>query len=167
MIRITRPRDGQRNKKAQSIAFGPNGYPELTGGIGGWESIARPRSTAAAAWVGLPERKIVLPLVLDGIDKLGPGRDQRIGADLALLESWAKPDPKLHEPPRLTIAGVQRVTGSQEWVIQNITWGPYICDNQDRIVQQELVLELLQYREPEIAKGPAKKARRRKGKGDK
>lgn len=138
------------------------------GGIGGWESIERPRDTAATAWVATPPKTLELPLQLEGRDGAGPGRDQVVEGLCRQVERWGSPTQKTGEPPVLQVAGLPRVDKSDRWVLQDITWGEYVVNAGGQRVYQQLTLSLLEFSKAELVKSPAKKARKRQrgGKGN-
>lgn len=139
--------------------------PQLSGGVGGWEVLARPRDTPAAAWVGLPETTLTLPVILNGMEAGGPGSDISVEAQCQALVSWGLPTRATDEPPILSVAGLQRVGSGTRWVLQSLDEGPYITDDADQRIQAEFTITLLRHREASLVKGPARRARKRnKGK---
>lgn len=153
------------------VQFGMTDFEGVTGGVGGWESLDRPRRAAAAGWVGLPAKTLTLPVILDGIEARGRGADRVVESDCATVTSWGKPHRKTGEPPILQVRGLATVSPKDRWVLQDIAWGEYIPNRDGKRIQQQLTLTLLQYIEASIVKGPAAKARNRqkknKGKGGK
>jgi hypothetical protein len=157
------------------VQFGLTDFETISGGVGGWETLDRPRRASAAGWVGLPSKTIALPLILDGMEAGGRGIDRAVEADCATVTSWGKPHRKTGQPPILQVRGTTTVSTQDRWVVQDIAWGPYITNRNGKRVQQELTITLLQYVEASIVRGPAAKARNRqkhkhkggKGKGGK
>lgn len=66
-------------------------FETVEGGLGGWETLARPRTSAAAGWVGLPEKTLTLPVILDGVEADGPGLDRSIERDLRRVLALGRP----------------------------------------------------------------------------
>ena len=155
------------------IFFDLDDNETISGGAGGWESLERPRTSPATAWVATPARQLEVPLSLDGRDVLGPGLDQVVEGmcrrlepfDLIWieepLERWGLPLNKTGEPAILRVDGLPRVDGAKRWVIQDITWGAYLVDDAGQRVYQQLTLVLLEYVAAELVKSPAKRARKR------
>lgn len=143
------------------IEFEPNGDETLAGGLGGWETLERPRSTAATAWVGTPAATLDLPLLLEGREVRGIGRDRNVEGECQRLERWGLQHRKTGEPPILRVDGLLRVSGERRWVIQGIAWGEYVVNDQGRRVSQQLTLSLLEYSKPEMVRSPAKRARKK------
>jgi hypothetical protein len=135
---------------------------DLSGGVGGWVSLDRPRDTAAAAWVGTPEQTYTLPLLLDGMD-VRPGVDVPVEADCAQLTAWGKGD-EATSPPVLQVLGPVLVGRTDRWVLQGLAWGARERDDAERRIQQYVTLTLLEHRTPVLLKNPAKKARKHKPK---
>lgn len=130
---------------------------------GGWQDVARPRRQTAVEWIGGGAATYVLPLMLDGVETT-PGRDASIEAQVRAVRSWIRPTKKTGEPPVLRIAGPLHFPETMRWVVDDITWGAKIRNNNTgRRVQQMLTISLKQYLEPTVVKSPAKKARNRNG----
>lgn len=145
---------------------GLDGMETVAGGVGGWETLERPRRAAAAGWVGEPARTLTIPIIFDGMEARGVGRDQVVEAQVKTLTSWGRKHRKTDRPPILKIRGLKTVSESDRWVIQDIAWGDYITDERGRRIQQQATVTLLRFVEPKIVKGPAAKARdRKKSKG--
>ncbi|GAB3867395.1 hypothetical protein GCM10028801_41290 [Nocardioides maradonensis] len=152
------------NPAGKAVAFQPTDFEGDTGGVGGWESIARPRQVSAAAWVGGVERTLTLPLEINGIEAIGVARDSIISGDLAIVRSWGAKNAIAGQPPILKVTGAARVVDADRWVLTNIDWGEYELNERGLLVRQALTLTLLQYFAAPLVKGPAKKSRQRKGK---
>ena len=149
------------------VVFEPTDFPDDSGGVGGWESIPRPRRASAAAWVGSPERTIALPLELNGIDGGGPLVDLSTTEQVRRVLSWGVKDKDTGQPPILQVIGVERVSPDDRWVLQDIAWGEFDRNDDGVLVRQALTLTLLRYVAPTLVKGPAKKIRDRKPKSSK
>lgn len=133
----------------------------IAGGVGGWESLDRPRNTAATAWVGTPAKTLELPLALDGRE-IVPGVDFVIEGGCRHLEQWGLPAGKAGEPPVLQVDGLVRVASEDRWVIQDLAWGAYVVDANGQRIYQAVTVTLLQYVRAELVASRAKRARKRK-----
>jgi hypothetical protein len=156
-IQVVTPAPKAQTWKA--IEFGLTDFEDDSSGVGGWESLNRPRRDPAAGWVGTPERTYNLPVILDGIDAFGPDQDRVISGDLAVIQAWGRPTVETKEPPILQVIGARRISTSERWVLQGIEWGPYLTNDDNQVIQQELTIQLLRYYEPTLVMGPARKAR--------
>jgi hypothetical protein len=137
------------------------GDDELTGGVGGWEVVARPRRKAAAEWGGTDAWTLSLPLMATGMES-SRGRDASIEGALRALIAAGTPSAKTGQPPVLKVTGPVRVPSSSiRWVIQSIEWGAQIRNNAGQRVQQEFTLALLEYVEAAVLLSPAKAAKAR------
>lgn len=143
------------------IIFELDGDETLSGGVGGWESLDRPRNTPATAWVGTPAKTLELPLLLDGREAF-PGFDLPVEGDCRRLERWGLPTGKTGEPDVLQVDGLVRVATADRWVIQDITWGEYEVNEAAQRVMQVVTLSLLQYARAELVASRAKRARKRR-----
>lgn len=144
------------------IVFDLDGDESTSGGVGGWESLDRPRNTAATAWVGTPARTLTLPIRLDGREVGGVGVDQVVEGSCRRLERWGQPTGKTGEPDVLSVSGLPRVDAATRWVIQDISWGSYVVDETGQRVMQGMVVQLLEYARAELVASRAKRARKRK-----
>lgn len=150
--------------KSQRLVADMAGDDTVTGGVGGWEQLARPRRTAAVAWVGTPAMQWQIPLVLDGFDA-----NRSVERDCSRLEGWGKPV-KGDPPPVLLVETDEgRGPANSKWVLDSIDWGDQARNGSGERIQQYLTITLLEYVPGQILKGPAAKSRdkRNKGKGDK
>lgn len=130
---------------------------DLTGGVGGWASLDRPRRTSAASWVGTPSQTYTLPILLDGMEA-GPGSDRPVEGDILQLQAWGKGDQD-EPPPVLQVLGEVLVPPASRWVLQDLAWGARERDDAGRRIQQYITLTMLDYVAPVLLKSPAKKAR--------
>lgn len=147
--------------RGTTVKLEPTDFERHAGGIGGWEVIDRPRRGPAVAWVGTPEETLELPVILNGVQ---PNRVTSVKRDRDRIESWGKKDDRSGEPPRLQVTGVMGIGSSTRWVLQDIERGPYWTNKNGTLIQQELTLKLLRWREPTLVRGPAKRAKARKPK---
>lgn len=165
MTGVPRVRIKPTRPAKSGIFFELDGDETITGGVGGWESLDRPRSSPAAAWVSTPPKQLEIPLALEGRDANGPGADRVVESDCRRIERWGLPTGKTGEPDILRVDGLVRVSTASRWVIQDITWGEYVLlDYDDVRIYQQLTLTLLEYSEAELVRSPALKARKRQKK---
>ena len=155
LIKPIRPR-------GPGIRFELIGDDTVTGGVGGWEDLPRPRRRAATDYVGTPAYTEVLPLLIDGTET-SRGHDTPIEGRIRTLISWGVPRKGADRPAVLRISGPLRVPASKRWVIQDLEWGPQIRNQAGRRVQQYVTVTLKEYVEPVILRGPAAKSRGGKG----
>lgn len=114
--------------------------PELSGGYGGWEEIARPRRTSLTQWNGHPPFRMRLPLL---IDNFADGDSVEEKCDR--LEQMARSPETLTPPPIVDIEGAVLHSGIG-WVIDNLEWGA--CErhpSRGYRTRQEVVVFLLQH----------------------
>ncbi len=153
----------------RGLTFDLTDDEEISGGVGGWEVLDRPRRTPVLGWTGTPTRTLTIPLVVSGIDAAGVGVHTAVDGYCQIIESWGKPHRLTQEPPVLMVAGLARVPTSDRWVIQGITWGTYLMGpaagtnghRSTRRVYQEFSLQLERYTAPSLTPGPAARARQR------
>ncbi len=145
------------------LRFHLYGDDEVSGGVGGWEVIERPRRKASVEWVGVRAPwTISLPLLTDGLDVL-PGDNRSVEPKIDALISLAQIAPGRDQPPVLTLSGPIRVRRpNMRWVIESFQWGPQVRRSDAARVQQEVTVTLLEYVEAEILLGPAAQARARR-----
>lgn len=140
------------------------GDDTLDGGVGGWEVVSRPRRRGTAEWVGVEPWTMTLPLVTSGVDTRGPGQHASVEAKIKRLVALATKTAKSGEPPILVVAGPLRLPDPKmRWVITGFEWGAQMRDKRGRRIQQDVTVTLLEYVRGDILRGPAAKARARKG----
>lgn len=144
------------------VAFDLNGDVQVTGGLGGWSELTRPRRTTAYEWTGTPGRAQVLPLLLDGMEA-APGVDASVEPQIQAVESWGTPSGVTdNQPPPLQLAGPVFTAG--QWVLQSVDYGTVIRNDAGDRIQANLTLTLLQYESAQLLRSPAKRVRHAKGK---
>lgn len=131
-----------------------------SGGVGGWEEVARPRRTAVVSWQGRPAKRIAFTLTFDGWP------DQSVEDDCRILHNMGEPRAPGKPPPELRLMYGPYGTGDQTWVIEDLEWGEELRDSELRRVRQEVTVTLLEYRSPDFALSPADR-HKRKHKADK
>lgn len=144
------------------VSFELDGDETIAGGAGGWESLDRPRNRPATAWVSTPARTLELPLLLEGREYTGVGVDRVVESMCRQVALWGLPTNKTDEPPVLRVDGLVRVDSALRWVVQDITWGPYLVNDAGQRVMQSIGLVLLEYARAELVESRAKRARKRR-----
>jgi hypothetical protein len=151
------------NMPGMTLRFHLAGDDGLGGGVGGWESVPRPRRRAGAEWVGIEPYLLSLPLVTTGVD-VRRNRDVQVEAKVRRLIRLAQPTRKTGEPPILLVRGPIRLPAPRmRWVITGIEWGEQMRNKRGRRVQQAMTVHLMEYVRGDILRGPAAAARARKG----
>lgn len=139
------------------------GPDQLTGGVGAWETLSRPRRRDAVEWTGTTAFTYVLPLLLDGMEHR-PGVDISVEADCWALLDWASEATKKTDQPCIVkISGPLQPPAGIRWVITGIEWGDKVRNRAGRRVQQYVTLTLRQYVEAAVLKGPAAKSKHHRG----
>jgi hypothetical protein len=142
-----------------SLRFHLDGDDELTGGVGGWEIVGRPRRRGAAEWVGVPPFRLTLPLFTDGLD-VRPGVNVSVEPKITALTRLALKVPGGFQPPLLELSGPLRLPfPGMRWVIEDITWGTAWRRSDQQRVQQAMTVMLIEHVTAEILLGPAAQAR--------
>ncbi|BBH17506.1 hypothetical protein Back2_17930 [Nocardioides baekrokdamisoli] len=149
------------------VLLEPTDFPGLSGGVGGWTSVARPRQVAATSWAGGTEKTLRLPVILDGVEAGGTGIDRSVEHRCAVLMSWGNAMTNAPEPPWLTIQGVPGVSPHERWVLQDIAWADALINGHGQRIQQAMELAFTSYVPPKKTKSPAQGSRRRTSKGKK
>lgn len=151
-------RPAQRSVKLPTILVrlgdGDVGY---SGGVGGWEAVARPRHRPITVWRG-PQNPLTfaLPLLFDGW--LHSDEGESVEADVRTLEKMAGLDKGDPEPPLLIIEGSlphdESRAPSNRWVIADIAWGETIRRASDghRVRQACVVTFLLHEEDARLAR---------------
>lgn len=139
-----------------SVRLRQAGPGQLSGGVGGWEAVARSRRSEASEWVGTPAFVYVVPVVL------GNG-SASVEADLRSLRSWARPRSGGRTPPRVTLGGPALPFGlNLAWVINDLTLeesGLLIRNAAGARLQQPMTVTFRQYVEASVVRGPASKSK--------
>jgi hypothetical protein len=145
------------------LRFHLNGDDEVSGGVGGWEVVPRPRRKASVEWVGVTQPwTLALPLITDGLD-VREGDNRSVEPKLDALIFLAQVVPGGSQPPVLTVSGPVRVRRpNMRWVIQSFEWGAQVRRSDQARVQQMFTVNLLEYVAAEILLGPAARARARR-----
>lgn len=135
------------------------GDDQLSGGVGGWADLPRPRRRAGIEWTGTPAFTYVLPLQLDGIT---PYTDLEVESHCTQLLDWGQPSPSSTEPAVLTVTGPLKAPATVRWVLENIEWGPCLRNGKGRRVQQNVTLTLKQHQRVAVLRTPAARSKKRR-----
>lgn len=149
------------NVPQATITFDLVADPSLSGGVGGWTEIPRPRRTNAAEWTSTPARSQILPLMLDGME-YSKGVDVPVEPQIAALISWGTKHPATGQPTVLGVSGPVHATDGR-WVINDLDWGGLVRNGAGDRIQQKVTVTLLELLEPSLLASPARKARKHKG----
>lgn len=151
-----------RSVEGPALAFkallGPTA-PNVTGGHGGWEEVARPKRTGFTNYKGTPLYTVKIEVVFDGFLE-SPVRS--VEPELFQVSAMGGKVEELGRPPVVTYYG--GVPGSgRTWVVNDIERGDTIRRETDgRIVRQFLTITFLEYRAPIVqlweSTGPANDA---------
>jgi hypothetical protein len=120
--------------------------PTMVGGIGGWQTIARPRRTALTQWAGRDPYQMDVPILFDRWHD-----QQSIEREIRQLNKMAL-GLDFNPPPTVTIDGAVPdvpVAGGT-WVISGIDWGTDVYWDQGNDgtpfrMRQDAVVHLLEY----------------------
>src|SRR4051812_1893738 len=116
--------------------------PDITQGYGGWDEVARPRRSPLTTFRGSPAFHLTLPLLLDGWRTNTP-----VERDISALEQMGRPTAADGEPPRLKIdaRGSALPGQGRTWVIDTITWGEALMNQNGDRLRQFFTLALIEY----------------------
>lgn len=135
-----------------------DGSPQLSGGVGGWEAVARPGHRPLTVWRGQPEALTYsIPLLFDGY-RWDPqhGSGYSVEADCRTLERMGGLDAGDPEPPLLIIEGAlphdESRAAQNRWVLNSIEWGDAIRRPDGHRVRQAATVTLLLYTEDDQLK---------------
>lgn len=143
--------------------YGPSeNFPQSSGGVGGWEEIARPRRQAMTDYSGTPLWQVKIELMFDGWSTAPEGRS--VQQEIQTLIDMATKAEGADQPPIVAFKG-SIIPGSinRRWVINNLEWGPSVRRVSDgAIVRQVVTVTLLEYIQGKAAQfrsvGPANDA---------
>ena len=120
--------------------------PRVTEGVGGWDTVERPRQTAMTVWGGNPPYQLELPVVFDG----HPALSQEPPIRELLAAGRGNED---SEPSPWTIDGIPWLPADQ-WVLNGAEPGDLMLRRTDDFnrVRQSYTLAFLEYVPPAYAK---------------
>jgi hypothetical protein len=112
----------------------------LSGGVGGWADVPRPRRTNLTEWQGAPQHRLTLPIMFDGWRAM-----TSVQGSVDTLTRMGKPD-KGSQPPTIVVEGALQGT-NLEWVIEDIEWldGDLRNPENDVLVRRRANVTLVQY----------------------
>lgn len=140
------------------------GDDQLTGGVGNWDILDRPRRRQAVEWTGTSNFTYALTLLLDGME-VRPGHDVSVEAQCRALQQWAsKPTQLTDEPCVVQLRGPLQTPDSLRWVITGLDWGAKIRNKHGHRIQQYVTVTFLEHNAAMVLKGPAAKSKQRRGK---
>jgi hypothetical protein len=128
------------------VLLGPDA-PRVTGGVGGWEAVARPRSVGMTIWDGIEPFAMDLSLMFDNYAAFA--NDPHTGseeANLRALMRVARGDGE--SPPGVLLVEGLAMLPTDLWVINGMDYGDPILDYQGGRVRQPLTLNLMEYVPP-------------------
>jgi len=144
-----------------AISFPYAGPAQPSGGVGGWDDVARSRRTTAVEWVGTPGRELRVAGLVTGIDvnndAQGDARDASREPKLQAIEALGLPTEKTGEPPVVKLTGPVLHRG-RRWVLDEIEWGTYELNAAGERVKAEFVLVLKQHIAADVILSPAKRS---------
>lgn len=118
--------------------------PNVDGGYGGWQEIARPRRRPLTSWIALPALRVSLPLLLDGWRW-----DVSVEQDAGQIERMGFPTASDGRPPRVRFATSGGAVPHKErlWVVEDLTWGDALMDTDGNRVRQQVTVHLMEFME--------------------
>jgi hypothetical protein len=122
-----------------------------TAGVGGWVEVPHPKASSSTEYEGMPLRTLRIDALFDG------WRDQTsVEGPCALLEGWGRIHPGRREPAVLTFE--YGSYGGSRWVVNGLEWGDALRGYGGKRLRQQVVIELLEHRQAQVALSPAKRA---------
>jgi hypothetical protein len=117
--------------------------PKMTGGMGGWQIVNRPRRSGITQWTGYEPYQMEVPVIFDGWHN-----QESVEDDIRRLNMMQTGMP-YQPPPTLQIDGALPISGAT-WVISTIDWGDIVYWKQTPTgdfvrLRQDAVVHLLQY----------------------
>lgn len=122
--------------------------PQLTGGVGGTQTVDIPYQTQAVVWQTHPPYGLVLKILLDGHDT---GRS--VEADVKTIYRMARADPGAVRPPSVKVSGPVPRT-DLAWLIEGVDEGTTVSTDvirrdDDARTRQQITLTLIEDRLPQ------------------
>lgn len=90
--------------------------PVLSGGIGGWEEVARPRKQALMTWKGTPLRTLEIEVMFDGWVSGSSMEDS-----VKLLRRLGEIVPSVSRPPIVQVEGFI-INSTGDWIVNDIAF---------------------------------------------
>lgn len=125
----------------RTLLLGPD-PPAVTGGVGGWEIVERPRQTAMTIWQGNEPYQLDLSVMLDDL----PGGRSVEPAIRDILHAGRGDEES--EPSTWTILGLPSLP-ADEWVLNGAEPGDQVIRRDDASrVRQQYTLTFVEYMPP-------------------
>jgi len=123
--------------------------PVLSGGVGGWEVVDRPKRVAITRFKGVEPLRQDIAVVFDGV-KEGESQESRIST----LINMAQQPGDLTAPPKIKLDGTVLRT-DLDWVIEGIDWDSQntMWDRQGGLsvrLRQHAVVHMLQFVDDDV-----------------
>lgn len=143
--------------------LGPN-QPTISGGVGGWSEIQRPRKPGVVEWTGTAPLKGSLELFLDGW-----GAARNINAELGVLRALAPMRPST-QPPVFYVLGCAQIPSTVPWTANGLDLSDWVLRASDgQPSRVTATVSLIEYRIGDVVtrSSPAKRSKDRNGSGSK
>jgi hypothetical protein len=129
----------------QTLRLSPD-PPKIIDGVGGWETIGRPRQTAMTIWSGNPPYQLEVGVVLDAYSAQGS-----VETPIAQLLAAGRGDEE-SEPSTWTIDGIPGLPAG-EWVLNGAEPGDLLLRRPGDMerARQSYTLQFLEYVDPTYA----------------
>jgi hypothetical protein len=117
--------------------------PAVSGGVGGWSVVARPRGVGMTVWEGVEPCQLTVSLMLDGY-AAGRSQEPALRGLLAVARGDSESPPGI-----LSILGIPSLP-ADEWIVEGIDFGDAIRRTSDmHRTRQQLTLTLREFVPPE------------------
>lgn len=141
------------------VTFMAEEQPQLSDGLGGWATVARPDNVAMTDWNGNEPYRMRLALMLDDFMEQ---RKQNVSRDFRSILKLGRTKNRDAQPPRFRVYGKALPINGRRWVLENVEWGERIVRPGGRTVRQAVVLQMVEYIRPDDIE--IRRKRKRKGK---
>lgn len=130
--------------------------PKLTGGVGGWEAVTRPRQIAMTVWNGTDPYQLEVNVVLNGYTGAYEGGGSSQEPAIRTLLAAGRGDDE-SEPSTWDIDGIPWIPAS-EWVLNAVEPGDMVIRRRSDFsrTRQDYVLTFLEHVPPEFVQLRAK-----------
>jgi nucleoid-associated protein YgaU len=130
--------------------------PKVSGGVGGWETVQRPRQVSMTIWQGTDPFELELVVMLDGWEPGVAGGGYSQEPALRALLAAARGDDE-SEPSTWDIDGIPWLP-ADEWVLNSVEPGDTVLRRSSDFsrVRQDLTLAFVEYIPPEYLQLRAK-----------
>jgi len=130
--------------------------PKITGGVGGWEAVTRPRQVAMTIWNGTDLYQLELNVILNGYDPTIEGGGNSQEPAIRGLLAAARGDDE-SAPSTWNIDGIPWLP-TDEWVLNAVEPGDMVIRRRSDFsrARQDYVLTFLEYSSPEFVQLRAK-----------